>query len=402
MLAFHSKFLILYLFALLLLSGCASAPYRPADPDSIPFRDRAQTQTSGAVSVSAAVPGADETRALFDIPLYDSGIQPVWLQVENRTNDWMRYAPVGTDRDYFSPQEVAYVHNGNFSGQGKKDMYRYFYATTMPRRIPPGETRSGFIFTHAHPGTKAFNVDLFGASHADDLSFTFFIDVPGFQPDHSVAYFEELYAAGQIRDVDRDGLRAELETMDHQTRDRSGQGMGLPINAVVIGEPEQILQALLRANWVEEPRTAAQLAANQDYLFGRIADVVFSKNLTAVGGRNGLRFWLSPMRENGTPVWLVQVTHHIDEGKGRIKLDPELDDAAAYFMQDMWYGQGLAAYAWVQGPGRVPFDNRRQSLGGDPYFTSGNMMVAWLSGPAVSMLDMTPLDWDEAPGRIEQ
>jgi hypothetical protein len=144
------------------------------------------------------------------------------------------------------------------------------------------------------------------------------------------------------------------------------------------------------------------LAASQDYLFGRIADVVFRKNLTAGGGRNELRFWLSPMRENGTPVWLVQVTHHIDEGKGRVKLDPELDDAAAYFMQDMWYGQGLAAYAWVQGQGRVPFDNPHQSLSGDQYFTSGHMMVAWLSGPAVSMLDMVALDWDEDPGRIEQ
>jgi hypothetical protein len=264
------------------------------DPDSIPFRDRAQTQASDAISVSAAVPGAEETRALFDIPLYDSGIQPIWLQIENRTNDWMRYAPVGTDREYFSPEEVAYVHKGGFSGDGRKSMFRYFYDTAMPRRIPPGETRSGFVFTHAHPGTKAFNVDLFGASQADDLSFTFFIDVPGFQPDHSDAYFDELYEPGQIRDFDQGGLRTALETMGHQTHDQSGQRQGLPINVVVVGEPQQVLQALIRARWVEKSRTEAEIDASQDLLFGRIADVVFRKNVTASGGSNELHFRLSP------------------------------------------------------------------------------------------------------------
>ena len=393
------RLLTTQLFLILVLSACASAPYRPASPESIPFRDRAQTQASGDISVSAAVPGADETRALFDIPLYDSGIQPIWLQIENRTNDWMRYAPVGTDREYFSPEEVAYVHKGAFSGDGRKSMFRYFYDTAMPRRIPPGATRSGFVFTHAHPGTKAFNVDLFGASQADDLSFTFFIDVPGFQPDHSEAYFDGLYEPEQIRDFDQDGLRTALETMDHQTRDQSGQQQGLPINVVVVGEPQQVLQALIRARWVEKSRTEAEIDASQDVLFGRIADVVFRKNVTASGDSNELHFWLSPMRENRTPVWLVQVKHHVGEGKGRAQLDPDLDDAAAYFMQDMWYGQGLASYGWVQGPGEVPFGAPRQSFTGEEYFTSGYVVVAWLSGPAVSMLDMVALDWDEGPRR---
>jgi len=395
------KVLVPVLLALLLI-GCATAAYKPMSIDSIPFRDRAVTQTSGPISVSAAVPGAEETRALFDIPLYDSGIQPVWLKVENRTSDWIRYAPVGTDREYFSPEEVAYVHKGTFSGKARKVMYRYFYDMAMPRRIPPGETRSGFIFTHAHPGTKAFNVDLFGAGRADDLSFTFFIDVPGFKPDHSEAYFDELYEIGQIRDFDHDGLRAELAAMDHQTRDRSGQRQGLPINVVVVGEPQQVLQALIRANWVEKPRTETEIAASQDTLFGRIADVVFRKSRSASGSQNELRFWLSPMHENGTPVWLVQVTRHVGEGEDQGRLVPDLDDAAAYFMQDMWYGQGLAAYAWVLGQGQVPFDNPQQSLEGEEYFTSGYMLVAWLSGPAVSMLDMVALDWDEVPGRVSE
>jgi len=389
------------LLGVLLLSACAGTPYSPADMASVPFQDRGETQSNGSVQVSAAVPGAEETRALFDLPLYDSGIQPVWLKIRNSSDDWIRYAPVSTDRDYFSAQEVAYVHKGGFSTDARKTMNHYFHDMAMPRRIPPGESRSGFVFTHVQPGTKAFNVDVFGASREQDLTFTFFINVPGFQPDHSEAYFEELYDPGQIRDFDRETLRAELAMMDHVSRDRSGHGLGLPINVIVIGQPERVLQALIRANWVEEPRTTSVMAAEKSYYFGRIADVVFSKERTASGGRTELRFWLSPLRESGIPVWFVEVTHHVGGSKGKGQLDPDVDDAAAYFVQDIWYGQGLAAYGWVRGQGQVAFDDPRQTYYGDEYFTEGYLAVTWLSGSALSMLELVDLDWDEAPGRAE-
>jgi hypothetical protein len=387
------------LVAAIWLCACATAPYKPVALDSVPFRDRAQTQAEGPVTVTAAVPGPEETRALFDLPLYEDGIQPVWLEVRNGTDSQIRYAPVGTDRDYFSPEEVAYVHRGGFTKEGKVRMNYYFHEMAMPRRVPAGETRSGFIFTHAQPGTKAFNVDLFGPNRENDLSFTFFIDVPGFAPDHSDTYFHELYSAEQIRDLARDEFRTEIAGMDCQTCDASGQVLGTPVNAVVIGEAQVVLRALIRAHWVETPRTDAEMAADADHFYDRPADVVFRKNQSARGGRNELRFWLSPMRVEGTPVWLAQVTNFIGDGKGRSQLDPDLDDAAAFFLQDIWYGQGLARYGWVQGQGSVPYESPMQTSTGATYFTSGYMAVMWLSGMAVSMLDADALNWDVGPAR---
>jgi len=381
------------------LGACATVPYEPVALDSVPFRDLAQTQTSGPVTVRAAVPGPEETQALFDLPLYDSGIQPVWLEVRNDTDSRMRYAPVGTDPDYFSPQEVAYVHRAGFSKEGKVDMNHYFYEMAMPRRIPPGESRSGFIFTHAHPGTKAFNVDLFGASRDNDLSFTFFIDVPGFEPDHSEAYFRKLYGAEQIRELNHDELRLELSRMDRHTRDQSGQQQGLPINLVIIGEPQDILQALIRANWAETPRADGEMASTTEYFDGRIADVVFRKNEEATGDRNELRFWLSPMRQAGRPVWFALVTHFIGRGKGRSELDPDLDDASAFFFQDIWYNQGLLQYGWVEAEGAVAFENPQLTFNGSEYFTDGYITTVWLSGAPVSMLDAERLDWDTSLAR---
>jgi hypothetical protein len=347
--------------------------------------------------VRAAVPGPEETRALFDLPLYDSGIQPVWLEVRNGTDSRIRYAPVGTDRDYFSPQEVAYVHRAGFSKQGKIDMNRYFYDMAMPRRIPPGESRSGFIFTHAHPGTKAFNVDLFGPSRDNDLSFTFFVNVPGFEPDHSETYFEELYGVEQIRELDRDELRSQLAAMDLFTQDQSGQRQGIPINIIVIGEAQEVLQALIRSNWVESPRTDRELVSAAEYFDGRVSDVVFKKQQGSSRERNQLQFWLSPLRENGVPVWFGQITHQMGRGWGLAQLDPDLDDAATFFIQDLWYGQSLARYGWVRGQGEVALERSRQTFTGAEYFTSGHLAVAWLSGPAVSMLEAEVLDWDAGP-----
>jgi hypothetical protein len=388
------RVLIFSSFTALLLSACATAPYRPAGLDSVPFRDRAQTQTEGPVTLTAAVPGPRQTKALFDLPLYDSGIQPVWLEVRNGTDSTIRYAPVGTDPEYFSPQEVAYVHRGGFSKEARVQMNHYFYEMAMPRQIPAGETRSGFIFTHAHPGTKAFNVDLFGPSRENDLSFTFFIDVPGFAPDHSDTFFEQLYTADQFVELALPEFRSQIAAMDWQTRDESGQPRGAPINVVVVGEAEDVLPALIRANWVETPRTGAELAAETVYFYDRAADVVFRKNQGPAGDRNELRFWMSPMRVAGAPVWLAQATRHISQGKRRSQMDPDLDEAAEFFLQDIWYGQGLLRYGWVQGRGSVSYESLQQTATGATYFTSGNLAVMWLSSRVMSMLEVDALDWD--------
>jgi hypothetical protein len=90
------------------------------------------------------VPGAEESQALLGLPLYQRGIQPVWIEVQNRAGEALRFAPVGVDRAYFSPFDVAYLHRAGFTNEALEEMNRRFYALAMPRRIPSGETRSGF------------------------------------------------------------------------------------------------------------------------------------------------------------------------------------------------------------------------------------------------------------------
>ena len=77
---------LLPLALLLLLSvSCATRSYRYQELDNVDFRSRAETQRQGRVQVTAAVPSAEEAQAILGVPVYQRGIQPIWLEVEKRT-----------------------------------------------------------------------------------------------------------------------------------------------------------------------------------------------------------------------------------------------------------------------------------------------------------------------------
>ena len=383
------------------LFACATRPYEPAPLDSVAFKSRAQTQRDGDMRVTAAVLTPDEAEAVFGIPTYDRSMQPIWLEVENGGRRAIRFAPAGTDRNYFPPAEVWYTHRKGFSKQGDKALEKYLHDSAMPRTIPAGETRSGFVFTYASPGTKAFNVDLFGAG-GQDASFTFFIEVPGFVPDHAEIDFGGLYSPAEVRDVDAAGLRAAMAALPWTTTDRTGDLPGLPVGLALIGKGDDVLQALLRAGWYEtvRPDEESELARAQ-FLFGRPPDAVFRIQRGGRYDRNEVRFWLAPLRVEGEPVWLGQITHYIgratqiERALFEAQLDPDMDDGRNFMLQVMWYSQSLLANAWLNTGEAVPVDQPRQDYRGASYFSDGVRSVLWLSGSPVSLLEADYVAWDE-------
>ena len=384
---------------LILVSACATQSYTYQRTSSFPVRERAITQTEGKISISASVAGEDETAAIFGVPLYKRGIQPVWLEIVNNSPERIRFAPTGLDEDYFSPLEVSYMHRKGFNKKARALMDQRFHASAMPRQIPAGETRSGYVFTHASPGTKSFNIDLF--SGETDYSFAFFVTVPGFVPDHASIDFYSLYSPSDVRDYDMAGLRKALKEMNLFSTDQTGQQAGLPTGVVIIGEGTDVLKALLRAGWYESAalKNAEQLE-NAHYLFGRVPDAVFRIQRNKKHDRNELHLWMSPMRVDGKSVWMVQIRHFIGQRTQLeqtffgARIDPDIDDGSYYFAQNMWYSQNLEQFAWLKTTPAVPIEATRTDFSGSEYFTNGYLLVTWLSGAPVSLLETRRLDWD--------
>jgi len=413
----HARWLGFIIFCVLTVFGCAT--FNPRPIDEVPFRERAQTQYEGNVRVTAAVPSPEESRTLFGVPLYKKGIQPVWLEIENNDEEPVWFAPVGLDPVYFSPLEVAYIHRFVFSKETNQRIDEHFHEQVIEQYIPPGTVRSGFVFTHLDLGTKGFDVDLVGEDH-EVRTFTFFINVPGLIVDHHEVDWHNLYSKDEIVSYDEAGLREALESLPCCTTNREGTKQGDPINVVFIGKGEDVRHALIRSRW-NETGTVGETSASKAkksstvwrayryepvspfYLYGRSQDAAFRKNRDTAHERNELRLWLSPMTLEGELVWVGQISRDIGLRFGgqtvAYRIDPSMDDARRYILQDLWYSQGVLKYAYVKGVGAAPISEPRENIRGDNYFTDGMRVVVWVSSDPISLSEVEFVEWENPPGR---
>ncbi len=384
-----------------LVAGCASRPYQPAGVSSVAFRERAVTQVQDDVTVTAAVPSREETQTIFDLPLYDRGVQPVWLQIQNNSSRSLRLALVSLDRDYFSPMEVAYTQRGGYSKEGKAAMEAYIHAQGIERFIPAGATVSGFVFTHLDPGTKGFNVDIYGNQR--DYIFTFFVSVPGFAPDHAEVDFAALYDDSErIQLKNENALRQRLAGLPCCSTDNDGNS-GDPFNLVIVSDGEVLGRALLGAQWNETAAGADQTAVARTHLYrGRRPDITLRKARKDGTESKELRLWLSPMQVGDARVWLGQVSHEFsgdtsDKTFSKYRIDPDLDGPRMYVLQDFWYSQSLLKYGFVNGEMAAEFDSPAVNFLGSEYFTDGFRAVLVLSGRPVGLDETQNLEWDIVP-----
>ena len=398
----NSRPVILIALAALLVS-CGTASYKPSSMNLESLRQRAEVRTFEPLTVKAAVPGARESESLFGLPLYDNGVQPVWLEISNRGDERIRFALASVDRDYFSPLEVSYTHRKGFSRKARAAMDKRFHSAGITRLVEPGETVSGFVFTHLRPGTKSFNVDLFGATTKQN--FAFFIEVPGFKPDHAEVDFKSLYSQEEFHELTTVEFRDSLGELPGYTANEDGEPSGLPVNAVIVGNGIDVLRALLRAGWHETTVTDTNKSDYRQatyYLYGRKPDAVFRYQRKDSVDRNELRLWLAPMRVDGELVWMGQVTNfvgqrtYIEQVFLGAHLDPDVDDARGFLLQNIWYSQGLQALAWSNTGKSISIDQPATDFNGNPFFTDGSRAVLWFSGEPYSLLDTVLLNWHEA------
>lgn len=376
------------------MAACGGRAYLYEPVASGYFLSAAERQSEGSIQVSAAIPGREETERIFGIDLYDQGIQPVWLQIENTGDSLARYAPVSTDPEYFAPLEVAYINRRGYSEEARKAMDERFHTLAMPRYIDPGETRSGFVFTHADPGAKGFNVDVF--SGGESYNFTFLMRVPGFEPDYAKLNLSEMYTGDEVPNYESDALQEAIRSLPCCSGDKLGEDSGEPINLVLVGEGEELLRALLRSGW-RETSVGEAAALQPQYLYGREQDAIFRYETVGGDGFYELRFWKAPFRSGADDVYVGQARHFFRWIGSVTRLDADVDNARNFAIQKFLYGQAITATAWIVGKEVVPVTSFWDTLARAPYFTDGYRMVMWLSADPVSMFEIDVKSWDTPP-----
>jgi LssY C-terminus len=403
------------LWIVMLVAGCGS--FHPRPVSEVPFMERAVSQENGKVRVTVAVPTAQESAQLFGAPLAAKGIQPVWLRIENHDSVPYWLLPLSLDPDYFAPREVAYLHHSRFSSQTNQQMDVYFETQQIRFYLPPGAVNTGFIYTNLVEAAKFVNVELWQDNGL--LHFGFFVLVPGSTFDYELVDFDRLHVRDQIRSLELQDLREVLERLPCCTTDAAGGVYGDPLNLVVVGREKDVFAAFVRRNWDATHALNVRKAARTVgsflfggryryspvsplYVYGRPQDIALQKARSNIHQRNHLRLWLSPFTYDGKPVWVGQISRDIgvrfttrSPFLTTHKIDPDVDEAREYVMQDIFASQALAAIAYVKGVGVASRDAPRANLTGDPYFTDGLRLVLFISDKPTDAAEVDYVEWEE-------
>lgn len=412
--------LLAILFVMIAVVGCASlqrpAPFSPGSINTVRFRDRALSKYDQDIRVSVAVPTTEEVRALFNADLIKKEIQPVWVKVENHSDKVYYLISTATDPNHFSSLETVYTVRGGLFDIFRDEMERHFRAMTFKNPIPPNTAVSGFIYTNLDEGEKVVQVDLLASEQVK--FFTFFVQIPGMRVDYRMVDFNSLYPEDKIANVNDRELRAALEVLPCCTTNYAGTKPGDPMNLVVIGDFKDIAAAFARRGWLpaEETYTTAIWKTIKSFLFGsryryspvsplhfygRRQDFARQKPRHNIHERNHLRLWYSPMRFQGKPVFVGQISRDIGvrfTAKAwppvTHKIDPDIDEARSSLIEDLIYSQMLAKVGFVKGGGIARPSNPRTNLTGDPYFTDGLRAVLILGQGPIALNQIQSLDWE--------
>jgi len=413
---------ILCIFAVVIIAFIAikavykSATFKPQPFFEVPFRERSQSKFDENVRVTVAVLSAKESRKIFGVNLAGEGIQPVWVRVENHDTTPYWLLSSGLDPDYFSPLETAYSFQSKLTPSTNKKIDDHFRVMSFRNPIVPHAAVSGFLYVNLDEGIKVVDIDLIGKSKSK--FFTFFVHIPGIKADYHEVDFENLYSKKEIVEYDENELRTALENLPCCATDEDGTHKGDPLNLVIIGTREDISAAFVRRGWLPAEQTYAKAIwktiksflfgsryryspVSPLYLYGRQQDMAGQKPRHTVHERNHLRLWLSPMRYEGKPVWVGQVSRDIGV---RLtlkawppvthKIDPDIDDAMFALIEELIYSQQLAKVGYVKGVGAATRSNPRHNLTGDPYFTSGYRVVLMLDRRPFSFEDIQSFNWE--------
>lgn len=392
--------------------GCPS--YNPVEnPGNYPnIILRTQKQEKKGIEVSTAVLTDREIKEVFGLELAKQGIQPVWINIKNNSKKAYYLVKVHTDPLYFSPNEVATMNYINFAIDVNKAIDSYINDKSISRQIPTGSEVSGFYYANWDPGAKYLSIALY--SEKDVQSFIFVHEIPGLKVDYKRVDFENLYTEDEWTEIETcEELLNALEQMPCCTQKKDGSGENDPLNFIIIGEPENIFGTFLKQGWdVTETinvssgwRAAKSFFTNERwrtspmsalYFYNRPQDIGLQKARSTIHERNHLRLWITPYIFKGQTVWMGAISRDIGSyftwkttWKTAHAIDPDIDEARNFLIQDLIYSQLLYEFGWLDNAMEPATSNDPHiNFMEQPWWTDGRRGVLVLGPKEHSIYDI--------------
>jgi hypothetical protein len=402
------------MLAIVFGSGCATVP---GPMTSASFEEHLVTKQKDNVVVSVVVLTDAEAEQYFGCPLGKYDVQAVWLKVHNQTDHPIGLLYRNMDPQYFSPYEVAYANHRPFENDWNRQLDALFDESRFPAYVEPGAIATGFVFTSRSEGAKFVNVEFW---HGPGLTRDgFYMKLPSGKFDFEKANFATTYAPSEVKALDMTQLHNQLAELPCCTSDSSGGKNGDPVNFVMIGDEDAVMGALTAQGW--DPthaiggqsvgRTVKSFLLGSEYryspvsslfYFSRGQDLALQKIRGTIHQRNHLRLWRAPLSFQGKDVWVGQISRDIGvrfTWQSPIlvthKIDPDVDEARDYLVQDMVASGYLQSLAYVRGVGAASRETPRANLTGDPYFTDGLRAVMFIANQPVPSDEITLIEWGE-------
>jgi hypothetical protein len=408
--------------ALILLCAAAAAilftsfPFNPDPSDDASFILRAQHKEAHGIKVRASALGANESRRSFGENLARYNIQPVWLSIENETDEQLVFLPITMDPNYYSPYEVSYRFHGilPFASNWARD--EFFLKRQIASIISPRSKTMGFAYGVLDNGVKYAHIVIAGKNHVEIFDFVLRVPGPAFVGTNISA--NSIYPDKEIEELGLGSLRTTFEKQSCCTTNSDGTRDGDPLNLVIVESKQDPIVPFVARGWhlarqldaASAIETARAFIFHDEfltspvsplYVFGRKEDVVVQKARSTINERIHARLWLTPYTFEGRRIWIGQVSRdigvrftHQTSNLTTHKIGPDVDFDRAYLLQDLLMSGFVERFGYIDGVGAAPVSAPRTNLTGDPYYTDGLRAVVFLSNQTTPVGAIVRLPWE--------
>jgi len=437
---------LLGVVATLGLGACATARYAPQPLDSLEQSASYQSGSQGDVVVSVAVLTDQEAERHFGADLGASGLQALWVRVRNASPWRYWYVRNSTDPDLYSADEAALLVKADFRADDFETLRQYFRDESIRVLMEPGHITQGFIFVPHEEGGRYVEIRLARDAYESELAevgghdqragsqrsqiqelrFSFALTLPDGEFDYEVLDTTLTYAGQSLPDLDTAALRSALEELPCCVTNADGDSNGDPLNVVLVGEAQDVMNSLSRCGWSFThritPKTVARMVGaalhgegyavapvSSLYTFGRKQDIALQRARANIAQRNHMRLWLAPFTHEGRSVWVGQISRDIgvkmtpkSPSLTTHIIDPAVDLTREYLLHSLLAEGFVERFGFAAGSVFAPQEDPAYNLTGDAYFSDGLRLVVMLSPQPVPYSEVRSLAWEQSDAPVAE